>query len=100
MTRTNRIELTTIERHWIEQCRLAEWESGVRLVNEVCQYPYATSIGSEIELSIARDAVGGGHRGEYGDMLVEASGRCDWGLCCSLGGNSIQKYVCCMGTNL
>ena len=38
------------------------------------QYPYAVPIGSEIELGIASDAGGGGHRGEYSDMLVEASG--------------------------
>ena len=63
----------------------------MRLVNEVCQYPYATSIGSEIELSIARDAVGGGHRGEYGDMLVEASGRCDWGFVVDWGTTNQQN---------
>ena len=37
--------------------------------------------------------VGGGHRGEYSDMLVEASGRCDWGLCCRLGGQQ-HTEVC------
>ena len=59
----------------------------------MCQYPYVAPIGSEIEVGIARDAVGGGHRGEYGDMLVEASGRCDWGLCCRLGGQQ-HTEVC------
>ena len=62
-------------------------------VNEVCQYPYAAPIGSEIEVRIARDAVRGGHRAEYSDMLVEASGRCDWGLCCRLGGATAYRSM-------
>ena len=36
--------------------------------------------------------VGGGHRGEYSDMLVEASGRCDWG--CVVDGGQQHTEVC------
>ena len=37
--------------------------------------------------------LGGGHRGEYSDMLVEASGRCDWGLCCFIGGATAYRSM-------
>ena len=65
------------------------------------QYPYAAPIGSEI-------GVGHRERCRWGEDIAENIAICLWrhrvdaigGCVVDWGGNSIQKYVCCMGTNL